>query len=116
MFVSGGLAQLFRQDFAAATQAFRVVAKAKDSPSAGHAQAILGGIRFHEGVFDEAIYWWQTLDASKRAAWQFNEPLQATIWLSAIKALETGRYENAAEKLRQSGPASAGATAAWGRC
>jgi tetratricopeptide (TPR) repeat protein len=98
-----GWAQLFRRDNAAALQAFRVVAKAKESPSAPYAQAILGAIRFHEGGYDEAVYWWQNLDAGKRTAWQFAEPLQATVWLSALKALETGKYESAAEKLREAG-------------
>src|SRR5262249_44474001 len=50
-----GWAWLLRNEPAAAAEAFRVVAKAKDSPSAAHAQALLGTVRFQEGGYDEAI-------------------------------------------------------------
>ncbi len=98
-----GWAQLLRHEIAAATEAFRVVARVKDSASAAHAQALLGAIRFHEGGYEEAIHWWQSLDAERRADWKFAEPLQATVWLAALKALQSGRYENAAERLREAG-------------
>jgi hypothetical protein len=41
-----GWAQLLRREGALAAEAFRVVAKAKASPSAAHAQALLGALRF----------------------------------------------------------------------
>jgi tetratricopeptide (TPR) repeat protein len=98
-----GWAQLHRQDPAAATEAFRPVARAADSPSAGHAQALLGAIRFHEGAYDEAIHWWKALPAEQRQGWGLDEPLQKTMFLAALTAFEAGRYEQAAERLREAG-------------
>jgi tetratricopeptide (TPR) repeat protein len=98
-----GWANIHRQDPAAAAEAFRQTAKAPDSPSAGHAQAILGGIRFHEGAYEEALHWWKALDADKRKAWGFDDPLQKTTFMAALTAYESGRYEQAAERLREAG-------------
>src|SRR5262249_31900327 len=56
-----GWASMYRQDPKEAAQAFRQVAKTADSPSAAHARAILGAIRYHEGAYDEAAQWWQVL-------------------------------------------------------
>jgi tetratricopeptide (TPR) repeat protein len=98
-----GWANIHRQDRAAAAEAFRQAAKAPDSPSAGHAQAILGAIRFHEGAYEEALYWWKTLDLDRRRAWGFDDPLQKTTFMAALAAYEAGRYEQAAERLREAG-------------
>jgi tetratricopeptide (TPR) repeat protein len=98
-----GWANLYRQSPEGATEAFRQVAKAGDSPSAGHAQAILGAIRFHEGGYEEAVHWWKLLDAERRKAWGFDDPLHKTMFLAALTAYQAGRYEQAAEKLREAG-------------
>jgi tetratricopeptide (TPR) repeat protein len=98
-----GWANIYRQDPAAAAEAFRQAAKAPDSPSAGHAQAILGAIRFHEGAYEEALHWWKSLDADRRKAWGFDDPLQKTTFMAALTAYESGRYEQAAERLREAG-------------
>jgi hypothetical protein len=94
---------VYRSDPAAAAEAFRQVAKASDSPSAGHAQAVLGAIRYHEGAFEEAVHWWKALDAERRKAWGFDEPLQRTMFLAALTAYQAGRYEQAADRLREAG-------------
>ncbi len=98
-----GWANVYRQNPAGAAEAFRQVAKVGDSPSAGHAQAILGAIRFHEGAYEEAVHWWKSLDAERRKAWGFDEPLHKTMFLAALTAYQAGRYEQAAEKLREAG-------------
>ncbi|MCI0459348.1 MAG: tetratricopeptide repeat protein [Gemmataceae bacterium] len=98
-----GWAQLHRNDPAAATEAFRSVARAADSPSASHAQALLGTIRFHDGAFEEAIHWWKSLPADRRKAWGFDDPLQKTMFMAALTAFQAGRYEQAAERLREAG-------------
>jgi tetratricopeptide (TPR) repeat protein len=98
-----GWANIYRQDPAGAAEAFRQVARTAESPSAGHAQAILGAIRFHEGAYEEAAHWWKALDTDRRKAWGFDEALQKTTFLAALNAYQSGRFEQAAEKLREAG-------------
>lgn len=98
-----GWAHLHRQDARAAADALRPVAKTADSPSAAHAQALLAGIRFHQGAADEAIACWQALSPQQRSAWQLTQPLQQTVFLTALEALQAGRYEQAVERIREAG-------------
>jgi hypothetical protein len=98
-----GWVHVYRHDPKAAAEALRAVANAADSPSAAHAQALLGGIRFHQDAHEEAIQWWGTLDPRQRAAWRLVEPLQHTVLLSALDALQSGKYEHAAERIREAG-------------
>jgi tetratricopeptide (TPR) repeat protein len=100
-----GWANIYRQDPAAATEAMRVVAQAPTSPSAAHARAILGCIRFHEGAGEEAVHWWQGLEPERRAAWNLAEPLQGTLFLAGLQALQAGRNEQAATQFREAGKA-----------
>jgi tetratricopeptide (TPR) repeat protein len=92
-----------RRDPATAALALQRVAQAADSPSAGHAQAILGAIRFHQGAYDEAARWWRQLDEGRRKAWGFDEPLAGAVFLAALKDLRGGRYAEAAARLREAG-------------
>jgi len=80
-----------------------VAAGATDSPSASHAQAVLGQVSFTQGKFGEASRWWQNLDARHRTAWKIGEALGGTVFLTALEAMEQGRFEEAAEKLRAAG-------------
>jgi Flp pilus assembly protein TadD len=98
-----GWAYLYREDAGSAALALRRVAETANSPSAAHAQALLGGLRFHQGAYDEAVQWWKALDPQKRAAWKFAEPLHKTVFLSALEAFQAGQYEQAADKLREAG-------------
>src|SRR5439155_21872572 len=98
-----GWAHAHRHDPAAAAEAFRQAAKVSEGPSAGHAQAALGAIRFHEGAYEEAVHWWKGLDAERRKAWGFDDPLQKTTFLAALTAYQAGRYEQAADRLREAG-------------
>ncbi|MGF7473809.1 hypothetical protein WFJ45_24050, partial [Salmonella enterica subsp. enterica serovar Minnesota] len=59
--------------------------------------------RFHEGEAEEAITCWQALDPQQRAAWQLGQPLQQTVFLTALEALQAGRYEQAVERIREAG-------------
>jgi tetratricopeptide (TPR) repeat protein len=98
-----GWACIQRRDPATAALAFQRVAQAADSPSAVYAQAILGAIRFHQGAYGEAVEWWQRMDPERRKALGFAEPLSGTVFLSAIDDYQTGRFEQAANKLREAG-------------
>ncbi|HYV34383.1 MAG TPA: tetratricopeptide repeat protein, partial [Gemmataceae bacterium] len=100
-----GWANIHRQDPAAAVTTMNQVAQVQESPSCNHARAILGGIRFHQGATDDAIQWWQGLDPQRRTAWQLAEPLQKSLYLAGLQALQNGQFEQAAEKLREAGKA-----------
>jgi tetratricopeptide (TPR) repeat protein len=98
-----GWAYLQRGEPATAALMLQRVAQVEDSPSAAHAQALLGEIRFHQGAYDEAAQWWQRLPAERRAAWQFDGPLAGTVFLAALTDLQAGRYEEAATRFREAG-------------
>jgi Flp pilus assembly protein TadD len=90
-----------QENLTAAGLALQKVANAPASPSADHAKALLGRIGFTRGVYDDAIRWWKAMDAPKRAAWQFDEALRGAVWLSALAAFQAGRFDQAAERLRE---------------
>jgi tetratricopeptide (TPR) repeat protein len=94
-------AYLYRKEPGAAALPLRRVAETATSPSAGHAQALLGGLRFHQRDFEEASHWWKALDPEQRTTWNLAEPLQKTVFLSALEAFEAGQYEQAAARLRE---------------
>jgi tetratricopeptide (TPR) repeat protein len=100
-----GWANIYQQDPTAATKVMRLVAQTPASPSSAHARAILGCIRFHQGASAEAVQWWQGLEPERRTAWKLAEPMQGTLFLAGLQALQAGRYEQAAEKLREAGQA-----------
>jgi len=97
------LAHLELRDYPAAAQALAAVSRTPGSPSIHHAHALLGVTLFHEDKPDEAAMCWQKLDPGRRAAWKLNETLASTVFLAALTAFEQGRFEQAAEKLRQAG-------------
>jgi tetratricopeptide (TPR) repeat protein len=98
-----GWAYWHLQDLIGATAALEKVAKTPTSPSVEHAKALLGLVGFSCGNYEDASKWWQSLDLEKRAAWKFEEPLRATVFLTALLALEAGRFEEAANKFREAG-------------
>jgi tetratricopeptide (TPR) repeat protein len=98
-----GIAHLELGDYRAAIQNLTAAARATTSPSAAYAQALLGLALFHEHQHAEAAAWWEKLDGSRRAAWKVNEALGNTVFLGALDAFAQGRFEQAAEKLRQAG-------------
>ena len=98
-----GLAHLELRDYAAAAQALAASAQTAGSPSSAQAQALWGLAMFHQRRHEEAVRHWQALDAGRRAAWKLNEPLASTVFLTAVEAFHAGRFEQAAEKLRQAG-------------
>jgi len=97
-----GWAARLQGDNAAAGDALQEPATA-NSPSAAHAQALLGKIHFEMGEYDEAIRWWKALDASERAGWKFTDTLAGATFLSALQAYQDGSYSLAAERLREAG-------------
>src|SRR5262249_23685909 len=64
-----GWAHLHLKNDTAARLVFQKVASTEKSPSAIYARALLGQISFARGIYDEAIKWWNALDAKKRAEW-----------------------------------------------
>ena len=98
-----GLAHLDLGQNGPARQALEKPALSRESPSASHAQALVGAIGFQENNPEEAGKWWQTLDPKKRAAWKLGETLAHTVFLTALEAYTKTHYEEAAEKLRLAG-------------
>lgn len=98
-----GLAQLGLEQYPGAADVFKLPAQTPDSPSAAHAQALLGGIHFQEKNHEEAARWWLALDPKKRAAWKLGESLAGTVFLTALEAYAQGNFEQAADKLRSAG-------------
>jgi tetratricopeptide (TPR) repeat protein len=94
-------AHLHQQDHEAAAQALQKVARVDASPSAVYARALLGHLSFQRGAYDEAIRWWNAVDARRRADWQLDDPLRHTVLLSGLLALENKRYEQAGDRFRE---------------
>jgi tetratricopeptide (TPR) repeat protein len=98
-----GWAYLHLQDTPAATTAFKKVAATPSSPSADHARAVLGQLSFGRGDYEDAIKWWNALDARKRADWKLDDPLRNTVFLTGLLSHEAGQFEQAADKFREAG-------------
>src|SRR5207302_1569144 len=90
-------------DRVAAVKELETVAQAPESPAFDHAKALLGQFNFANSHYEEAIKYWQSLDSSRRATWHLDEPLRATVFLSALLALEAGDFAQAASRLREAG-------------
>jgi len=98
-----GWAHLLRGDEASALAAFDRVARTDDSPSRGHAQALLGNLSFQRDYLDHAIGWWKELDSDKRILWNLVQPLAGTVFLTALQAMHEGRFQDAADRIREAG-------------
>ena len=78
-------------------------AAADKSPSAAYARALLGRQSFDRSAYDEAARWWNEVDAGRRTEWKLDEPLRQTVLLAGLMAFEKGKYELAAERIREAG-------------
>jgi tetratricopeptide (TPR) repeat protein len=87
----------------AAQTALQKVAAADNSPSAVYARALLGKISLAREDYGEAARWWAAVDARHRAEWHLDEPLRQSVLLAGLQDLETGRYEQAADRFREAG-------------
>jgi len=96
-------AHLHLDNQTAAAQALQKVAGSDQTPTAVYARAMLGKLSFAREAYDDAIRWWNAVDARKRAAWHLEEPLRQTVLLSGLLALSRGRYEPAADRFREAG-------------
>jgi tetratricopeptide (TPR) repeat protein len=96
-----GWAQLRLGDLEGAARALQGVATDERSPSAVYARALLGQVSLARGAYDDAVRWWSAVDAPVREKWGLAEPLRQSVLLSGLLALQQGRYEPAAERLRE---------------
>ena len=87
----------------AARQALLKAAAVDKSPSAPYAKALLGRQTFDRSAYDEAVRWWNQVDPRRRAEWKLDEPLRQTVLLAGLTAFEKGKYELAAERIREAG-------------
>jgi hypothetical protein len=87
----------------AARLALLKTAAADKSPSAVYAKALLGQANFARSAYDEAVKWWKAVDPQRRAEWRLDEPLRQTVLLAGLTAYEKGKYELAAERIREAG-------------
>jgi hypothetical protein len=98
-----GLARIALNEPHLAVEPLRPITYDPKSPTLAYAQALLGEVLFREKRHDDALTSWQALDAKKRQEWKLNEPLAQTTFISALESLQKAEYEQASEKLRQSG-------------
>jgi tetratricopeptide (TPR) repeat protein len=98
-----GWAYLYLKNASAAETALQKVAAADKNPSAVHARALLGSLGFARGAYDDAVKWWNAVDAKRRAEWKVDDPLRNTVLLAGLLAFQKGRYEQAAERFREAG-------------
>jgi tetratricopeptide (TPR) repeat protein len=98
-----GLAHLGLGQHEEACRALERPALSTNSPSAAHAQALLGAVHLIGNDHASAARWWQNLDSKKRAAWSLGEALAHTVFLSGLEAYVGGQFEEAGEKLRAAG-------------
>jgi tetratricopeptide (TPR) repeat protein len=96
-----GWAHFYLKNDTAARLVFQKVAATDKSPSAVYARALLGQLSFTRGVYDDAIKWWNQVDAKRRGEWSFDEPLRQTVLLAGLLAYEKARYEQAADRFRE---------------
>jgi Flp pilus assembly protein TadD len=89
-------------DTAAASQALQRVVNVK-TPAADHGRALLGKLSSARGDYDDAIKWWNSVDAARRAEWNLDEPLRQTVYLAGLTALENQKFEQAADRFREAG-------------
>src|SRR5438270_8953487 len=87
----------------AARQSLLKAAAADKSPSAPYARALLGRQAFDRSAYDEAVRWWKEVDAGRRAEWKLDEPLRQTVLLAGLTAFDRGKFELAAERIREAG-------------
>ena len=87
----------------AARQSLLKAAAADKSPSAAYAKALLGRQGFDRSAYDEAVRWWNQVEPRRRAEWKLDEPLRQTVLLAGLTAFEKGKYELAAERIREAG-------------
>jgi Flp pilus assembly protein TadD len=90
-------------DRAAAATILDKVVMAPHTSAIDHAHGLAAQFSFSDGNYEDAIEHWQRVDAGKRTAWNLDEPLRQTVFLSALRALQAGDFAHAATRLREAG-------------
>jgi tetratricopeptide (TPR) repeat protein len=98
-----GWASLLLGDAASAVRALQQPAQDGAASSSAHARALLGQVQFSQGAYEEAVRSWNALDPCRRRQWELDEPLRATVLVTALQAFQEGRFEQAADRFREAG-------------
>lgn len=85
-----------------AIASFQITARS-ESPSADHARGLLGKLGLEKGTYLDVAKWWSLMDPDRRKEWSVDEPLRQSVYLTALSALQKGRYEQAADRFREAG-------------
>jgi tetratricopeptide (TPR) repeat protein len=96
-----GRAHWLQQDIpAASVELEKAVSQAPTAPSANHARALLGKIRFSRGAYEETSVWWKAVGQGQRTEWKFDDPLKGAVYLSGLAAFRDGRFAQAVTFFR----------------
>jgi tetratricopeptide (TPR) repeat protein len=90
----------------ALTQALPLLESVTSDESAASRQlahALAGHLHEQQQRYEDTIRHWSAIDASTRARWGLEEPLRVMVFLGGLAALDSGRYEQAAERFREAG-------------
>ncbi len=98
-----GWSAIDQGDSEQAARHFRETLQRGPTPSEDLARALLGGIDFFRGEYQEAIDNWEGISADALARWELQQPLANAVYLSAIRAYQEGNYQIAAQKVRDAG-------------
>lgn len=98
-----GLALMHVNKLPEAIQVFTKVANNEKAAAAPLAKALLGKLSYDRSAYEDTIKWWNSLDQKARAGWGIDEPLKLMVYLAGLTALQTGQFEQAAERFREAG-------------
>jgi tetratricopeptide (TPR) repeat protein len=97
-----GLAHWHQQDIpAASVELQKAMFQEPPAPSADHARALLGRIRFSRQAYDEAVDCWKAIANGKRQEWKLDETMRSTVFLAGLAALCNKKYESAANFFQE---------------
>jgi tetratricopeptide (TPR) repeat protein len=87
----------------AALARFERVASSAGNSAADSARAAAAYLHYIQEQYDQAAVYWKAIEPRRRTEWRLDEPLQKTVFLAALAAMDEERFEDAAENLREAG-------------
>jgi tetratricopeptide (TPR) repeat protein len=85
----------------AALAVLKPLAADASSPSVMYARAVMGLLSYQKGAYEDTIQFWTSVEASARARWGLDEPLRHMVLLAGLSALQTSKFEQAADRFRE---------------